>query len=215
MSLRAANVAARRQRVLEAALDLIAQDGLDGLSMRKLADAVSLSVRTLYNQFGSRTEILRHLMDALVAEVEQALEDATPEEDPLGHCRDVMTTSIAVFERDVARSRAALAIGFHGGPELAPEQVRVPERGAALVRDALQAAIDQGLLRDVLPADALAAHVYENYEMACSRWVDGRTSLRAFRTRALFGLELVLLAVASDDLRPELEARLDALTEAL
>ncbi|MEM1417869.1 MAG: TetR/AcrR family transcriptional regulator, partial [Myxococcota bacterium] len=188
MSLRAANVAARRQRVLDTALDLIVRDGLEGLSMRKLADEVQLSVRTLYNQFGSRTEILRHVVDALVTDIERALEGAEPTADPLGHCRAVMTTSIALFERDVARSRAALSIAFHGGPELTPEQVRVPERGAAMIQHALEAAIAQGLLRDVLPAATLAAHVYENYEMACARWVDGRTSLEGFRLRALFGL---------------------------
>ena len=63
LSRRESNVAARRQRILESARTLLAKDGRDGLSMRKLAKEADLSVTTLYNLVGSREDILRALIE--------------------------------------------------------------------------------------------------------------------------------------------------------
>lgn len=50
----------RRERILEAARELITEHGYDGLTMRDLAAHCRVSVPTLYNQFGSKAELLAH-----------------------------------------------------------------------------------------------------------------------------------------------------------
>ena len=58
-SLRERNVAARRQRILDAARGLILRGGVQALSMRKLAEASGLAVKTLYNLWGVANELSR------------------------------------------------------------------------------------------------------------------------------------------------------------
>ncbi len=72
-----------RQKILENALALVAGDGLDNFSLRRLAGRIDYSPAALYKYFGSKEEIL----DALRAEFwqkagaqEPDLSDLTPPE---------------------------------------------------------------------------------------------------------------------------------------
>ena len=57
-----ARVRARSSRkILDAAQWLVELDGIDGLSMRRLANEADVSVRTIYNLFGGKPEILRRV----------------------------------------------------------------------------------------------------------------------------------------------------------
>jgi len=47
-----------RAEILHAVGEIIAADGLDGLTMRKLADRAGVAVATLYNQFTDRDGVL-------------------------------------------------------------------------------------------------------------------------------------------------------------
>jgi len=48
----------RKRRILEVARKLIAEKGYDGVTMRELADMSLVSVPTLYNLFGGKSELL-------------------------------------------------------------------------------------------------------------------------------------------------------------
>jgi AcrR family transcriptional regulator len=55
-----------REDIAAAALDLVDRDGLDALSMRRLADELGVGTMTLYGYFRSKSELLDALMDASV-----------------------------------------------------------------------------------------------------------------------------------------------------
>lgn len=61
-----------RQRVLGTALELVDQDGLDALSMRKLALALGVEPMSLYKHVASKDDLLAGLADVLWAEVAAA-----------------------------------------------------------------------------------------------------------------------------------------------
>ncbi len=67
MSLREQNKAYNRRRILAAADTIIREEGIDKLSMRHLAKVAGVSLRTPYNLFGSKTEVLIGLLQAPVA----------------------------------------------------------------------------------------------------------------------------------------------------
>lgn len=67
MSLREQNKAYNRRRILVAADTIIREEGIDKLSMRHLATVAGVSLRTPYNLFGSKTEVLIGLLQAPVA----------------------------------------------------------------------------------------------------------------------------------------------------
>lgn len=52
-----------REKIKAAAARIIRQEGMDKLTMRRLADAAEVSLRTPYNLFGSKTDVLIALLD--------------------------------------------------------------------------------------------------------------------------------------------------------
>jgi AcrR family transcriptional regulator len=55
---------ALRQSIVEAARDIVAEDGLDALSMRAIADRIEYSPGTIYLYFRDKEEILREVIAA-------------------------------------------------------------------------------------------------------------------------------------------------------
>jgi AcrR family transcriptional regulator len=60
--LRTTNKQRRRQQILRAAHDLIGRDGVEGLTMRTLADGAMVSVPTVYALVGGRDDVIAALM---------------------------------------------------------------------------------------------------------------------------------------------------------
>ncbi|WP_280219348.1 TetR/AcrR family transcriptional regulator C-terminal domain-containing protein [Nocardia neocaledoniensis] len=58
-----------RDRVLRAAVELADEDGLDALSMRKLAKAVGVEAMSLYNHVANKDDLLDGLVDLIVSEI--------------------------------------------------------------------------------------------------------------------------------------------------
>jgi AcrR family transcriptional regulator len=56
--------------VLRAALELADKEGLEGLTMRKLGDALGVEAMSLYNYFASKDELLSGLIDIVFSEIE-------------------------------------------------------------------------------------------------------------------------------------------------
>lgn len=58
-----------RERVLAGALELVDQDGLEALTMRRLADALKVDPMSLYNHVESKDDLLDGLTETLWSEV--------------------------------------------------------------------------------------------------------------------------------------------------
>lgn len=65
---------ALRTRIVEAARDIVSQEGLDALSMRALAERIEYSPATLYLHFRDKDEILRGVMEAGFQRLSAAVE---------------------------------------------------------------------------------------------------------------------------------------------
>jgi AcrR family transcriptional regulator len=58
-----------RDRIVDAALDLIDRAGLEGLSMRKLGAALGVEAMALYHHFGSKERLLEAVVERLMEEL--------------------------------------------------------------------------------------------------------------------------------------------------
>ncbi|MEM6914298.1 MAG: TetR/AcrR family transcriptional regulator, partial [Pseudomonadota bacterium] len=56
-----------RQRIAHAAEQIIREHGVGGLTMRRLADAANVALKTPYNLYGSKTAVLIALLEAATA----------------------------------------------------------------------------------------------------------------------------------------------------
>jgi AcrR family transcriptional regulator len=71
-----------RGQILEAAREIVLRDGFDGLTMRKIAEAIEYSPATIYSHFTSRDEIAQALVEAGFSELLAYLAPAGAVADP-------------------------------------------------------------------------------------------------------------------------------------
>jgi AcrR family transcriptional regulator len=79
-----------RSRLLDCALDLFSARGFDAVGVQEVADAAGLKKPTLYHYFGSKSGLLRTLLDEHFEELFNALEPAST------YHRDITTTLQAI-----------------------------------------------------------------------------------------------------------------------
>src|SRR5579859_6016480 len=107
--------------LLEAAERIVDADGLDALSVRRVAHAVEVTTRAVYSLFGSKDGLVVALGARAFHLLKAALDAMPSTSDPAS---DVVEAGVMVFRRFVLDHPALLRIGFqHEGmsPELASQ----------------------------------------------------------------------------------------------
>ena len=206
MNLREAAKRGRRQRILDAARDLIERSGRADFSMRGLAEAAGFSMATPYNLFGTRQGVMRALLASDLDRYGDALRAIQGA--PLDVLFGAVTLVTSTYAGDPARHRAVLRAVFGEGgrddrPGFAPAF-------HATWRDRVQAAIDAGDLHPETQADFLALELGRNLFACVMDWVQERISLDELETYAQYSFAMTLAAVATERTRDALTARVFA-----
>ncbi|XXF78686.1 TetR/AcrR family transcriptional regulator [Myxococcaceae bacterium GXIMD 01537] len=148
-----------RRRILEVALQLFASRGFHDASIRDLAQALGLRPSALYAHFPSKEHVLAELVlvghEALHTALASALEGAGPEP----------AAQVAALVRTHARLHATypqLAVVVNEEihaltPELAAPALALRDRSAALLREAIERGMAQGVFTPPHPRATAAA----------------------------------------------------------
>jgi AcrR family transcriptional regulator len=115
------------EQVAAAALELLDRDGLEALSMRRLAEGLGVGTMTLYGYFRSKDELLDAVIDAAVADREAFAFEGTWQE----QIRRLMQRS----RRRLSRHPALVKVRADR-PVLRPEALRFAETGMTILRGA-------------------------------------------------------------------------------
>jgi AcrR family transcriptional regulator len=115
-----------RDAIVDAALTLLERDGMQGLSMRKLAQELGTGAASLYWHVGDKEELLSLLLDRIVGEQQ------VPEPDP-EHWQD-QAKAMLRSARELLRSRRDAAQISLGRIPAGPHSLPVLERTLNLLR---------------------------------------------------------------------------------
>ena len=111
----AARAPLTRERVLRAAVDLADRDGIAGLSMRRLGQALGVEAMALYRHVRDKDELLDGAVDTVVGEVEAQ----PPSDDWRGGLRNLAMAARAVMLRHPWAPAVLVA-----RPEVGPQTLR-------------------------------------------------------------------------------------------
>ena len=114
-----------RDAIVDAALVLLEREGIDGLSMRKLAQELDAGAASLYWHVGDKEELLSLLLDRIVGE--QKIPDPDPE-----HWQD-QVREMAREARELFRSHRDSARLSMGRIPTGPNSLPVMERTLAVL----------------------------------------------------------------------------------
>jgi AcrR family transcriptional regulator len=98
---------ARKQRILDAAADLVARNGFSAVSMEDIGGAVGITASAIYRHYDSKTAVLvamfDRVIDRLLSEGERVAADK--QADPLDALRQLIDSQIdfVVDDRDIAQ----------------------------------------------------------------------------------------------------------------
>jgi AcrR family transcriptional regulator len=98
-----------REAILETALRLFSERGFDAVSVAEIADAVEVSVRTVYNYFPTKEHLVFDRMEAFEEGLLDAIRDRGPGESVLEAFRRFVLTSSMRLEAKKANEVVAMA----------------------------------------------------------------------------------------------------------
>ena len=139
------------QQILEAAEELVAEEGLDGATTRAIAERAGVAVPSLYRFFADRDDILDALVERMLVDLEEASQAAEGAW-VAGDLGDLLDVEIDVHVRYFEAHPSLAALWFNGRASAAVvESVR--RRNAALGDRLRGLLVDHGLLAaDTPPA---------------------------------------------------------------
>ncbi|HSJ44841.1 MAG TPA: TetR/AcrR family transcriptional regulator [Euzebyales bacterium] len=115
-----------RERIVETALAILDRDGLNGLSMRKIADELETGPASLYWHVGSKDELLDLVFDHVIGELH------LPDPDPDRWAEQLKDVARAMRD-GIARHRDIVRVSMGRFP-VGPNALRFTERVLAILR---------------------------------------------------------------------------------
>lgn len=181
----------RREDILSAARELIAERGFDGVTMRDLSAASSVALKTLYHQFESKEKLLATAVEEKYRLVYQAIDDTKCETgiDKLffiiESVADMTMKNEAYARALMPRWRTRSTVTSFGGMRL------------NIYRKAIEQIAGEGELVDWIDVNVITTMIYRHGSAVYSAWV--QDELKGSQVADLIKLDtcLVLAAVTS------------------
>jgi AcrR family transcriptional regulator len=134
---RAAETAARKRRLLEAATGLAAEGGYDAVQMRDVAARAEVALGTLYRHYSSKDQLLLAALAHQAATLRERLEQRPPRgTTPAERVADVLRRASRALERQPNVTRAMLAAMSSASDETVPVKHEVTATLRAIIADA-------------------------------------------------------------------------------
>lgn len=168
-----------RRAVLDAAEALLAEEGVEGFSMRRLAARSGYALPTLYHHFGDKRRLVEAVLDDLFREVAALLRSAA-RPDPVASVRAMLRAWLAFGLDNPAHYQLFVATLQEGGEPPATDEVR----------SLLEAPLTQ-----LLQAGRLRAPDVEVVMQAIWTFCHGLISLRTSRADVDWAPDLLDVAV--------------------
>lgn len=188
-----------RSDILHAVGDIIDADGLDGLTMRKLAERAGVAVATLYNQFSDRNGVLVAFVSHGLDELELEL-DEQPAAEPIDGTRVLLGALDETISSNDRIWRPVLA-ALRSSPT--QRMGAVGERIIAAIEVDLAKAKAGGMFFTDVDTDRVARHLFVQWMRGLERWAQGTIDWELYRYNATLGTELALAAVLAEPHRSD------------
>jgi AcrR family transcriptional regulator len=135
---RAAETAARKRRLLEAATALAAEGGYDAVQMRDVASRAEVALGTLYRHYASKDHLLLAALAAQATALRERLDQRPPRGDaPAARVADVLRRASRALERQPRVTHAMVTAMSVADDRAAPAKHEINETLRAIIIDAV------------------------------------------------------------------------------
>lgn len=175
----------RKEEIVNAALDLVGEKGIESLKTSQLADRVGFSEAALYRHFSNKKEVIRatiqtagkKLIESLTSSIEEAETD-----DNLAKLRTVLETHIKFIRDHPGVTRLLFSDEVHFNEEdLRNDLFDIVNKYRSIIKDLLRDGIEEGQVREDLALDAAFTFYFGMIQSQILFWslTGGEKSLEA------------------------------------
>jgi AcrR family transcriptional regulator len=193
----------RRERILEAARELVAEKGYEGLTMRDLAERSGVSVPTLYNLCGTKDELL---FQAVAQEIDATIDRLEGGRRSTGRRR--LLALLSVGHEEMSRRpqlyRALLYAATRSEAARTPLMAVGSHLGAELHRS-LEEMVAAGELEEWVDTQAVAERLGVICVLAPFRWAAGMLHAQDVLAATRYEAGLCLLGITRGPARRAME----------
>lgn len=209
---RTENKIKRRQNILDQARTMIANDGFHSFTLAELANKAKVTVPTIHNLIGNKTDICRQLVEDMVTRTEHLLEQEEFS-DPISTVEAFIDNLITLYRDDETFYKAAFFIGEQ-------EKLFEHELPSGIFSNALKLAVqvcvdakEKGYLLGNIGSLMLADKLFANQRLARQDWMNGYIDLAEYKHQVLTGMFITFAADASVDFHQELLGKITILNK--
>ena len=195
--------------MIDAAIELLDEGGVEALSMRALSSRAAVSVPTIYNLIGGRDEVIAALLDRVgtVFDAEVAVLNG----DPVERCFAIAERILALITDRPDSSRSIIGEGIE--PMFAGQDNALFHRYGAALLNALTEAESTGRILPITNAILLTEQLVSLTAMRIFRWASestlGTPDDDHLHAAVTHNIAVVLLAVSPEAHRAELGRRIE------
>ncbi len=200
----------RREFILACAGDIIAEDGLDALTITRLAKQSNVTIPTVHNLLGRRADILDTLVREAMTDIMRAATNFDPS-NTISALEDFIDGLIGLIATNEPYYRAAFIAGerINFFEHESPDGIVANSRNYA--REICTQAIKQGKLKGEIDEKQIALRLFASQRLARLDWMHGYINLETYRKQVLTGMFITLCADASTNFKKELLSKIGSL----
>jgi len=200
---RTANKLRRKERILACAGQIIATKGYDALTLSQLANQAGVTIPTIHNLLGKKSEIFKNLVDEVVSRIGEVLARQS-EADPISAVQVFTDELISLYAQDETLYKAAFLAGEREKlfEQQAPQGIFM--RSVKLASQVCESAKINGYLKGDIDTHILAEQLFGSQRLARHDWMHSYIDLQTYKNRILTGMFTVFAADAAPDLKVRL-----------
>lgn len=209
---RTENKIKRREKILQEARDLIVSDGYASFTIAKLASKADVTIPTIHNLVGNKSEVFKTLAEEMVVRIDEALE-LENRSDPIEASEIFIDRLIELFAKDENFYRAAFVVGEQEKLFEHEKADGIFNKSLRIAHRIVNEAKSNGFLKGEIDTWLLADRLFANQRLARLDWVHGYISLKEYRSQVLTGMCITFASDAKADFHQRLVAYIYAMVQ--
>lgn len=209
---RNANKLRRKQRILTCAGHIIAAQGYDALTLSQLATDAGVTIPTIHNLLGKKSEIFKNLVDEVVSSIGELLSQKSVT-DPIMAVKVFTEELISLYAQNEALYKAAFLAGEREKLFEQETSQGIFKRSVNLASNVCEDAKVNRYLNGDIDTNILAQQIFGSQRLARQDWMHSYIDLETYKKRVLIGMFTIFAADANPEFKERLLSEIKKLTE--
>ena len=209
---RTANMNKRRQQIISCASTIIATDGIEAFTLNRLAQQADVTVPTIHNLIGKKSDVVQKLVEVTLTRVKQAFTEQVMS-DPITAAETYIDQLMALFSSNQDLYRAAFVAAEQSKLFEQQKPKGIFAQSLQLTVQVIEHAQENGYLEGKIDKRRLAQEVFGCQRLARHDWMHGYIDLHSYRNQVLVGMYILFAADATPIYRSKLLERISKLSQ--